>query len=271
MSDGRAPFYVVGEDEVHRALAMALTDASITMLAHEQDFDWLEAGSTRRWSAWEEHAAVLEGRRFSRLKDAPSEFRFHPILDGQRVPPGVKDLRNAILHTAKAEPRPALIILLKDTDGDQELPVAARQVAAWAAKQEGLPPIVIGTPAPEAEAWLLARRALSPTQQRRREKARRALGFDPTSEPERLTSRPNTARTDCKRVLRFILLEEGEALRVGHPSSSPPSNDEPDRLARELAAELGQLGDRVGCGLATFLTELPAGLKIALHDHLGQP
>ena len=53
MADGGVPFYIVCEDEVHRALAMALTDAVIVRVAPGVSIE-----KARRWSAIEERESV---------------------------------------------------------------------------------------------------------------------------------------------------------------------------------------------------------------------
>lgn len=267
MDEDRLPFYVIGEDEVHRALGMALVDAVIRHLAHERDADWLEPELVRRWSALAEPVDLPEHRRRGD-SHRRGHIRQHGYLAGQPCAPGAHKLRALLVEHARAERTPALLVLLQDTDGDPALGKGVRQVQDWAAARDDLPPVAIGCAHREAEAWFMATPGLAAKQPQRLQQARAALGFDPTRQPERLSAQPNDALTDAKRVLRFVLLAEGERLAAGVPDSVSPSLEEVDELAAQLAADLGHLAQFKACGLAPFVAALKAALPRALHQHL---
>ena len=148
------------------------------------------------------------------------------------------------------------VVLLQDTDGDTRLPQGARQVLRWARHKTELPPCAIGTPHRDAEAWFMALLDLSTKESLRNRKATKTLNFDPTRHPERLTSCPNDKITDAKRVVRYVLLQEGRTLTQGRPQSRPPTPDEADTLSRRLASDLDNLNGFKGCELTSFLQEL---------------
>jgi hypothetical protein len=90
-------------------------------------------------------------------------------------------------------------VLARDLDGYRERREGIDQVRdglRWPFK------IVIATPEPEIEGWLVSGFVPSNDAERARlEQVRRDLSFDPTLQSHRLTSHPNTAATDTKRVL----------------------------------------------------------------------
>lgn len=267
MSEGGVPVYVVGEDQVHRALGMALVDAVISKLAHDRDADWVDPDTVRRWSALAEPPGIAENRRWGNI-NGPSTIRLHGRLDGAPYLPGARQLRSAVVEHARAERSPGLLVLLRDTDGDPEIARGAQQVRDWIDSRRDLPPTAIGCPHRDAEAWFFAASGLTGEEAQRLDQACRVLSFDPTRQPERLTSSPNDARTDAKRVVRFVLLAEGSKLAKGTPASRPPSPDQADALAERVASDLDQLASYDDCGLAPFVDGLKKALVVALDSHL---
>ena len=59
----------------------------------------------------------------------------------------------------------------------------------------------MATPQPEVEAWHVSGFVPDVAEQKRLEALRGELSFDPTTQSERLTSHPNDAPRDAKRVL----------------------------------------------------------------------
>lgn len=267
MSEGGTPFYVVGEDEAHRALAMALVDAGVRQIALQSDASWLDPDLVRRWSALIESDDVPEARRWGDIKATP-KVRIHPFIDGAPCKPGARRLRAALVEHARSARAPGMVILMLDTDGDEQVLKGAEQVMSWVAGQSDLPPTVIGIPHRDAEAWFFAAPGIDGD---RLADARQVLCFDPTREPERLTSGPNDTPTDAKRVFRFVLLEEGKELVQGRPESRPPSPDEADAWAARLAADIARLSTFKKCHLAGFVRGIETTLRTALREYLPSP
>jgi hypothetical protein len=110
--------------------------------------------------------------------------------------------RKVLLLFCDGDPRPEVVILARDLDGYPERRAGLVQV------RDGLPwpfKIVIAAAQPEVEAWRVA--GFVPRDQGERGRLATLasdLSFDPTTESHRLTSHPNDARTDSKRVLRQL-------------------------------------------------------------------
>ena len=255
---------------MHRALAMALFRKVAAELAASRGADYFEFDTAVRWSALRETDDVAEPRRWSDIHDAVPEhhrLRLAGHINGQPIGPGARKLRGKLVECARARRQARLVVLLADTDGDDRLRAGARQVTDWAANQDDLPPVTIGQPHCDAEGWLMAMPSLSARQRERLAQAERVLSFDPSLQPDRLTSKPNDAVTDAKRVLQFVLLEVGDVLASGRPASRPP-NDDADRLAVQLASDLTRLAPFEACGLASFIAELRSAVAGLLVEHL---
>lgn len=155
------------------------------------------------------------------------KFQGEPGLDRAR------ELHAILAVFADAEENPAVVVVMRDTDGG-----SLSEAFAQATQEQEWPfvPVLAG-PHPEVEAWLLL--AWEP-----RDDAeiaalaglRKELGYDPTLRQQRLTAGRSTGKHDCKRILAE-LAAHGE---------SPE-----DRWA---VVDLGRLDDRgVGAGLTAFL------------------
>jgi hypothetical protein len=192
-------------------------------------------------------------------------------IQGRPVGPGAQKLRGKLVECARADRPAELVVLFHDTDGDPRLSDGARQVIDWVAAQDDLPAVVIGTPAPEGEAWLLLAGDLDLSQRQRLEEATSTLSFDPTREPERLTSKPPAKVTDAKRVVQYVLLRSGARLGEGSPESKSPSADTADELAERLAADPERLAGWSACGLAPFVTALDRAVAHVFREHLPRP
>ena len=140
---------------------------------------------------------------------------------------------------ADEETPPSVVVISRDVDGEDERKTGFRQ--AIAEKREYPFRCIIGALAdPEIEAWIIA--AWSPEDDGKKKTlatVRKALGFDPTLKPEKLTSRKRNDKKDAKRVLDK-LCERG---RRGQD--------------RWRDAEIQRLRDRgQECGLAQFIYDV---------------
>jgi hypothetical protein len=120
-------------------------------------------------------------------------------IAGESLKPGASMWRKVLLLFCHRDPRPDVVVLARDLDGYAERRTGLEQVCT------DLPwpfAIVAATPEPEIEGWIVS--GFVPRdegQQRRLEQLRGELSFDPTLHSHRLTSHPNDAATDAKRVL----------------------------------------------------------------------
>jgi hypothetical protein len=116
--------------------------------------------------------------------------------------------RKVLLLFCHTNPRPEIVVLARDLDGDPDRRAGIEQV------RNGLPwpfAIVAAAPEPEIEGWLVS--GFLPKdehEQARLEEVRRELSFDPTLQSHRLTAHPNAAPTDAKRVLSRLCEDDRE-------------------------------------------------------------
>jgi hypothetical protein len=107
--------------------------------------------------------------------------------------------RRVLLLFCHQEPRPDIVVLVRDLDGYPRRREGMEQVVSglqWPFK------IAIATAQPEIEAWAVSGFVPEDAAEHKLLKDLRAkLSFDPTTQSERLTSHPNHLDTDAKAVL----------------------------------------------------------------------
>jgi hypothetical protein len=106
-----------------------------------------------------------------------------------------------LLHAFdQSSPRPAIVILARDGDGNAK---ARRRGFTQVVEHFSWPfAVVLAMPEPESEAWFIC--GFEPSSDAERAthtKLCARLSFNPVTKPHRLTSKPNDAATDAKRVL----------------------------------------------------------------------
>ncbi|MEQ1567976.1 MAG: hypothetical protein ABMA64_20220 [Myxococcota bacterium] len=259
--DGRALIAVAGEDEAHRVLATALVDAVILERA------------TGRWPERDEvdhartYCGFAESSGFYRFQQLDSDLRerwpkkFFRVTRVEDQPAGEATWFITLyqLFSLRSAP-PDVLVGLRDVD-DKSLVAAADRARRYIETLEPKMVVVFGLPYRDAEAWFVAGLTSD-----RLDEARQELGFDPTAEPHRLTSQPNGAKTDAKRVLRF-LLGEGESL-AGAPSRAAPDLDS---LAERTLGDLARLERAEATGLASFIEQLRKDVVSVVLPHLPSP
>src|SRR3954469_5982302 len=191
----------VGEDEGHFWAVTKLIDD--VLLSH---VDWLRdvIDSCRDWRG------LRAGERW--YKYAPDDaYDLRPVtidgvtikpqgwIGGEPLKPEATMWRRALMLFCHADPRPDIVVLARDLDGHPERREGLEQVRdriKWPFV------IVAATPEPEIEAWLVSGFVTTDdTERAKLDELRRQLSFEPTTESHRLTSHPNDAPTDAKRVL----------------------------------------------------------------------
>jgi hypothetical protein len=198
------------EDQGHFLAVTCLVDAAL--LAR---YDWLEGiledcrswrglSKDERWykfdpaDAYDLRPFTSGGRRIAPLGH----------IGGQPLKPEAAMGRKVLLMFCHREPRPDVVILARDMDGYRDRLAGLKQV------RDGLPwpfRVAIALAEPEIEAWHVC--GFVPRDDEERGQLRELkeeLSFDPTVEPHRLTSRPNDAPTDAKRVLSRLCQEDEE-------------------------------------------------------------
>jgi hypothetical protein len=255
--DSRVLIAIAGEDQAHRVLATRLLDRVLLERAAGGWPSQAELDHCRVVCGWRDAEHQPEHDRyykFQSLKDdlqAQLGRRFFqtPRIDGE---PAGKALWFIQLYRlfALRQPRPHVLIGVRDTS-DASLDEAAERAKHYIRQTLGSEMIVVfALPFQDAEAWFIAGLTAATT---RRDDARKQLNFDPIAEAHKLTAQPNTAETDAKRVLRF-LLGEGRTLREAHSVALP--GPDLDALAERTLTDLALLGQAERTGLARFLATL---------------
>lgn len=254
---------IAGEDQAHRALVTFLADRVLLDEAAKRSLHWINAESLQGLRSYEgrgddEHSP--EHLRFYPLAQAkrdteelpklltigglPVKLRGH--IDGKPLRPEAGFWRRVLMLFARDNQPPDVLIVAHDTDGDRARVKGLEQALAVTHPF----PVIIAFPHQDAEAWFVAGfRPESDAERRRLEDRKSKLGFDPSEKPHQLTSRPNDAPTDAKRVLRILVFDED--------ASRPPALEEIPDLCDRTLRDLELLERRGGsCGLVAFLDGL---------------
>jgi hypothetical protein len=120
-------------------------------------------------------------------------------IGGEPLKPEAGMWRKVLLLFCHRDPQPEVVILVRDMDGYPERRgglIQVRDGLRWPFR------VVVAAAQPEVEAWRAAGFIASDDGERASlDAVRRELSFDPTTQSHRLTSHPNDAPTDAKRVL----------------------------------------------------------------------
>ncbi len=237
---------VACEDNGHFVVASQLIDAALV-----SQYTWI-GSRLDKYRNWRGLAHEKSWYKYN--PDDAKDLRPR-IIDGKRLPkhghiagvplkPEAGMWRNVLELFCHCEPRPDVVVLARDLDGSPGRRDGMEQVVSgisWPFK------IAIATAQPEIEAWIVSGFVPGdPVEKKRLTELHRKLSFDPTTQSERLTSRPNDKATDAKRVLSDLC------------------GDDPERQEKCLTdrALLRQRG--VANGLAAFLAEIDQHIVPAL-------
>src|SRR4051812_43698278 len=190
-----------GEDENHFRVVTALVDDALVT-----NVDWVRdvLESCRTW-----RGVHVEERGD---KNAPHDtYNLRPLtiggvtikpqgrIAGEPLKPEASMWRKVLLLFCHRDPRPDIVVLARDLDGYTDRRDGIEQVCTGLSWPFA---IVAATPEPEIEGWIVS--GFVPrhdAEQLRLEQLRGELSFDPAIHSHRLTSHPNDASTDAKRVL----------------------------------------------------------------------
>ncbi|AKT37745.1 hypothetical protein [Chondromyces crocatus] len=257
--DPRGPLRVAlaCEDQAQRSLLVHLTRNVVEREARERGAHWLTdlLDEQLAFCGLRDHEGTPAHLRCYLLQNITEDFqalriqgrpvRLNALRDGRPAGAETQRWRRLVLLFEVQPVPPDVLIVALDTDGYPE------RRAELEAAMPSPPPlcILLATPHPEAEAWFIAGfEPRDPREQARLEAFKRdparKLNFVPTEEPHRLTSHPNEAPTDAKRVLRLLMF--------GDATSRPPDLDELPALSERLLSNLELLSRR---GEASHLTD----------------
>lgn len=237
---------VACEDNGHFFAVSRLVDAAL--VAHhtwldgilEQCRTWRGLTHDRPWYKYNPNDAndlrpIVTGDRTIKLSGH---------IAGVPLKTGAGMWRKVLTLFCHQEPRPHVVLLACDLDGDPLRRGGMEQVVfdlKWPFK------IAIATAQPEVEAWIVSGFVPGdPVEKKRLTELHRKLSFDPTTKSERLTSHPNDADTDAKRVLSDLCGDD-------------PQRQEMCLADRSLLRQRGAAN-----GLAAFLAEIDQHIVPAL-------
>jgi hypothetical protein len=205
---------VACEDRGHFSAVTYLVDDTL-VATHA----WLD-GIIDDCRAWR---GLNDGEAWYKYDPADAEDLRPITIDGQRIAPQglirgqplkheAGMWRRVLLLFCHATPRPQVVVLARDLDGCPKRSEGIEQVREgfkWPFK------IVVAAPQPEIESWRVC--GFTPADDRERARLdalRRELSFDPTMQSHRLTSHPNDAPTDAKRILERLCEADPERIEV---------------------------------------------------------
>lgn len=215
---------VVCEDRRHFEVVSLLVDAEA--LAHH---DWLHGvlDYVRTWQATPDpQAHDVPYLKVKMSSDEPrwskpvetlpdgTKIRLQGHIGGQPVKPEANMWRKILAQLSAQRPRPTAVVLVRDLDGNAKRREGMKQALHPDLRWPPDMPIILATPEPEMEAWVISGFVAEDDNERvTLDRLRQELSFDPTTESHSLTSHPNDASADAKRVL--VALTQGDTAREG--------------------------------------------------------
>lgn len=195
------------EDRAHDILVKTLARRVVVGGASWNLADALE--HMWRWAGPGGEAGFKIGGDVGLSRAGGRPLRLHGKIAGQRLEPEAGMYRRMLLAFDRAAERPDIVILARDGDGR-----AVERRRGFEQVVNGLTwefAVILAMPEPESEAWFVCGfRAQDEAERAALAQVTAQLSFDPVTQPHRLTSRPNDAPTDTKRVLRQLLVTTEE-------------------------------------------------------------
>lgn len=234
-SNGHVDVGLAVEDNAHVVLVRTLAQRVAT-----EDIHWLDAETLAVMCRWlgpvdDGEYKIPKGVEYKR---AGRKFRIHGKIAGAPLLPEAGMYRRILVAFEQRETVPDVVIIARDGDG-----YAEQRRSGFQQVVEGVPwsfAVILTMPEPESEAWFVCGFEPNHGKERARLESLRDLNFNPIMEPHRLTSRPNDARTDAKRVAKVLFDDDQERRNAC--------------LERAPLATLVQRGQHAG--LAQFIDDL---------------
>lgn len=203
MAEGAAvSIAVVCEGEADPRTAGDLADRVLV-----EQVRWIEQDTIqyfREYRSLERSERCLPWKQVGKVAEERNANRHvaHGHFQGEPGAPDALITRKALILLVLCDNPPAAAMLIRDTDGDRERAQGLRQ-----ARQERPWPfqVILGVAHTKRECWVLPGFACRETdEERRQQRLRQELGFNPCREPHRLTARQEDAKLSAKRVLRQL-------------------------------------------------------------------
>lgn len=212
-SEAAAVIRVVCEAPADAEMATTLADRVLV----EKGPDWVE-GNLVHLRAWRGFEDATDHSRWRGLKGLADKAGIPRMLGRDPdIPKGYDGAiaRKAILLARPGkEPAPLALLLVRDLDNQPKRRLSL-EAAANKASRAGFP-VLLATPDPEREAWVL--HGFEPqdeSEEQRLAAERERLGFDPRIAPQRLRGdrRQGTQSRDIKAVLSTLVGDDPERER----------------------------------------------------------
>jgi len=176
---------------------------------------WLETellDSLRHWCGIDEDTCFVTWAGIKREAEKHL-LRVHGHFRGERGALDAYAGRRALTLIAMVVPQVALVMLIRDSDGEGQRCVGLQQARDY---REWSFSVLIGVAHCKREAWLLSCfEAAGSTESRRHRSLRKQLGFDPCAESHELTATEPTAKRNAKRVLDKLTDSDTERAERG--------------------------------------------------------
>lgn len=138
------------------------------------------------------------------------QVRVHGKFGEEKGAPDARTARDALMLFVHAQPQPNVVLLVRDTDGDEDRCSGLQQARRDPGRSWPFP-VVLGAAHAKRECWVLSGfEPLDDGEERRLSGAREALGFDPRLRSEELnaTSEQPGVRRSAKQVCDGLMPRE---------------------------------------------------------------
>lgn len=191
---------IVCEADADRRTATGLADRML-----REEVDWIEPeilDGYRTWQGLAEGSSHLEWHQVKGYARARG-VKPHGSFNGEPGAPDAFAARKALLLLAINPHPPDAVVLVRDSDGQQE----RRRGLEQARNYRNWPfPVLIGLADPKRECWVLAGfESRSEAENASLAQLRQELGFDPRLRSEELSAKTPGAPRDAKRIVRLLV------------------------------------------------------------------
>jgi hypothetical protein len=209
MSEAAYHLGVVCEARADRDTACALADRVLV-----DAIDWLEPemlDAQRQWRGLTPEEPFLKWASVHGEASRGELKGFYGLFQGGPGAPDALVARKALMLFARAQRAPSAVVLVRDSDNDSQRRLGleqARRDKPWPFE------VLIGMAESKRECWVLAGfKPKNQDEEKRLRQVKERLSFHPIREVHRLTAREHGAKTDAKRALQELTLDDAERER----------------------------------------------------------
>jgi hypothetical protein len=206
MSEVAYEIAVVCEARADQETACVLADRVLL-----EAVPWLDGilDMQRRWRGISSAEPHLEWKHVHREAESRN-VQIFGFFNGEPGAPDAFVARRALLLLEKTRPRPAAVLLIRDSDNQERRRKGleqARSAEPWRF------PVIIGVASPEREAWIVAGfEAKTRDEERRLQELTKRLSFHPVLEAHRLSTGDRDSKAVLEELSRGDKVRERECL-----------------------------------------------------------